>query len=185
MKRTQFLKSAAGACLACAGGSFLGGQETAKPLEAPEKERRAREHEKRFKEEYILTLMETLENRLDGKIRNALMNECGRACARRGGLFRMALDCRGDLKKFVRTAADRLGRDHIRFLDEATVHWSYPRCYCELVAEGPARLPETYCHCSVGWVLEMFETVLQRPVRVELLQSVKRGAPSCVFKVTV
>jgi predicted hydrocarbon binding protein len=35
----------------------------------------------------------------------------------------------------------------------------------------------------VGWVLEMFETVAQKPVRVELVHSVKRGASSCKFLV--
>jgi hypothetical protein len=144
MKRTEFIRSAAGACLACSGGSFLGGQETKAPADSSEQERRAREFEKRFKEEYIRTLMENMEKRLDEKTRIGLMNECGRACARRGGLFPMALDCRDDLEKFVRTAAGRLGKDHVRFLDETTIHWSYPRCYCELVAEGPARCSKPF-----------------------------------------
>jgi hypothetical protein len=183
MKRNDFIKSAAGACLACAGGSFMGGQEPKLQADKSEQERRAREFEKRFKEEYVRTLMENMEKRLDEKTRVELMNECGRACARRGGLYKMALDSRGDIKKFVQTSAERLGKDNVFFQDETTVHWSYPRCYCELVAEGPARLPDTYCHCSVGWVLEMFETVLKKPVKVDLIQSIKRGGSSCVFKV--
>jgi len=44
-------------------------------------------------------------------------------------------------------------------------------------------LPASYCLCSVGWVLEMFEIVAQKPVRVDLVQSVKRGASSCKFLV--
>lgn len=43
--------------------------------------------------------------------------------------------------------------------------------------------PALYCQYSLGWVLEMFETVLQKPVRVQLVQSIKSGTSSCVFRV--
>jgi hypothetical protein len=85
--------------------------------------------------------------------------------------------------KFVQAAAGRLGRENVRFLNATAIHWSYPRCFCELVADGPDRLPALYGQCSVGWVLEMFETVRQKPVRVRLVQSIKSGASSCVFRV--
>jgi hypothetical protein len=78
--------------------------------------------------------------------------------------------------------AEKLGQENV-FIEGDMIHWGYPRCFCELVAEGPARLPYVYCHCSVGWVLEVFETVAGKPVKVELLQSVKRGAPTCQFLV--
>jgi hypothetical protein len=183
MKRNEFIKTAAGICLASSGGSFLGGQEAKPPADKAERERRQSEREERFREDYVRTLMENMEKRLDPETRIRLMNDCGRACARRGGLYKLALDHKRDLQSFIKASAERLGRENIRFLDEATVHWSYPRCYCGMVAAGPDKLPALYCQCSVGWVLEMFETVLQRPVRVRLVQSIKGGASSCIFRV--
>ena len=182
MKRKQFFKSAARACLACAGATVLRGQETKPAADQAEKERKAREMEKRFKEEYLRTLMENMEKQLDEKTRTKLMEECGRACARRGPLYKQAQKYRGDVKSFVQDMAQLLGKENA-VLDGDTVRWGYPRCFCELVAEGPDRLPASYCLCSVGWVLEMFETVAQKPVRVDLVQSVKRGASSCKFLV--
>jgi hypothetical protein len=176
MKRNEFIKTAAGVCLACSSSAFLGGQEAKPPADKAERE-------ERFKEEYIRTLMENMEKTIDPETRVRLMNDCGRACARRGGLYKLALDHKGNLKSFVQAAAERLGRENVRFLNATTIHWSYPRCLCELVAAGPDRLPALYCQCSVGWVLEMFETVLQKPVRVQLVQSIKSGATSCVFRV--
>jgi predicted hydrocarbon binding protein len=44
-------------------------------------------------------------------------------------------------------------------------------------------LPASYCLCSAGWVQEMFETVTGRPVHVELIRSIKGGAPDCRFVV--
>jgi predicted hydrocarbon binding protein len=45
------------------------------------------------------------------------------------------------------------------------------------------QLPASYCLCSAGWVQEMFETVTGRPVHVELIRSIKGGAPDCRFVV--
>ncbi len=69
--------------------------------------------------------------------------------------------------------------------DGRVIHLAYPKCYCEIVADGPARLPDVYCHCSAGWIKEMFETAAQRNVRVETLQTIKRGAGSCRFLITI
>jgi hypothetical protein len=185
MKRKEFLIKAAGACLACAGSAFPAGQEIPPADDRAERESKAREHEERFKQAYVLTLMENLERCVDEPTRVRMMNDCGRACARRGPLMKQAEECRGDLKAFVARMAGVLGTGNARFIDGGAVHWSYPRCFCELVASGPERLPAVYCQCSVGWVMEMFEAVLGRPVRVHLVQSVRGGAPSCVFRVDV
>jgi len=182
MTRKEFFRRATQACLACSSMAFLNGQEAPSQTEKNEKERRAREFEKRFKEAYILTLMENMEKQLEEKTRVKLMEECGRACARRSGLAKFAEKYKGDIKKFVDIMAEKLGKENI-FIEGDMIHWCYPRCFCELVAEGPVRLPDAYCNCSVGWVLEVFETVTGKPVKVELLQSVKRGAPSCQFLV--
>ncbi len=112
------------------------------------------------------------------------MRDCGRACARRSGLAKFAEKYKGHIKEFVEIMAEKLGRQNI-FIEGGAIHWGYPRCFCELVAEEPARLPGVYCHCSVGWVLEVFGTVAGKPVTVELLQSVKRGAPICQFLVHI
>lgn len=182
MNRKEFIRRAAQACVACSAMTLLSGQETQSQADQAERERKAREFEKRFKEAYILTLMENMEKQLDEKTRVKLMEECGRACARRSGIAKFAEKYKGDVKKFVDNMAEKLGQENIS-IEGDTIHWGYPRCFCELVAEGSTRLPDVYCHCSVGWVLEVFETVAGKPVKVELLQSVKRGAPSCQFLV--
>jgi len=185
MKRKEFCKTAAGACLACAGGTLLAGQEVKPPVDPAELEKRQREMEERFKQAYVLTLMENLEKSVDEPARIRVMNDCGRACARRGGLFKLAEEAKGDLKAFLAGMSGVLGEGNARLIDEKTVHWSYPRCFCELVAAGPQRLPAVFCQCSVGWVMEIFQTVLGRPAKVDLVQSIKTGAPSCVFRVDV
>jgi hypothetical protein len=56
---------------------------------------------------------------------------------------------------------------------------------CAMGAYGPPDLSPTYCHCSVGYVAYMFERNLGRPVRVELLESLRGGGKACRFAVHV
>ena len=51
------------------------------------------------------------------------------------------------------------------------------------VASGPDRLPDTYCNCSRGWLLEVFENITGKPASVELLSSIRRGGADCRFVV--
>ena len=59
------------------------------------------------------------------------------------------------------------------------------RCYCSLIRGLPAdeTISLTYCNCSKGFVKKLWEAVLEKPVQVELMQSVMSGAPNCKFRV--
>jgi hypothetical protein len=67
--------------------------------------------------------------------------------------------------------------------DGDTVEVLCADCLCALVKDGTARLSDTYCTCSLGWMKETFETVMGRPVDVTLDESVKRGGQRCRFTV--
>lgn len=59
-------------------------------------------------------------------------------------------------------------------------------CLCPMAeAQKPGAFSPTYCLCSVGYVKEMHERILGRPVEVELVDSVLRGGPRCKFRMTV
>ena len=58
-------------------------------------------------------------------------------------------------------------------------------CLCTLVESKPAGLSPTFCLCSVGYVKAMHEKLLQRPVEIELVDSVLMGGKRCQFKLTV
>jgi len=59
------------------------------------------------------------------------------------------------------------------------------RCYCGLLRGLPDRatVSKTYCHCSKGFVKKFWESVLERPVKVELIQSAVLGANECKFAI--
>lgn len=58
-------------------------------------------------------------------------------------------------------------------------------CLCPMAESKPDGLSPTYCHCSVGYVREMFRLRFNRNVEVELLDSVLKGGKRCQFKITV
>lgn len=136
-----------------------------------------------FFERWVQNLMESMDAHLDEQTRTALMESCGRACAR-GGAINSARKCQGDVDKLVTTLEKWIGQGHAR-REGDVVHVVYPRCLCHLVAKGPPTLPDTYCLCSRGWLKEMFEAVVDHPVEVDLLESVKRGADQYRFTVTL
>jgi hypothetical protein len=59
------------------------------------------------------------------------------------------------------------------------------RCFCSLMVGLPPEetISPTYCQCSKGFVQRMWERVLGRPVRVEVLETALTGAEECRFRI--
>jgi hypothetical protein len=59
------------------------------------------------------------------------------------------------------------------------------RCYCGLLRGLPNEetFSKTYCNCSRGFIEKYWATILQKPVTVDLLQSVISGAKECKFAI--
>ena len=59
------------------------------------------------------------------------------------------------------------------------------RCYCSLFRQLPTQeiVSITYCNCSKGFVKKYWEAILQKPTKVDLLQSAISGAKECTFAI--
>jgi len=58
----------------------------------------------------------------------------------------------------------------------------YCFCHCDN-ARAAKNMPLTYCLCGAGWCKNIWEKVLERPVRVEITDSVLQGGATCRFAV--
>jgi len=179
MNRKEFIKKSCG--IGAASAAAMAMAKTAGAQTEGKKQTEKVDPSQRFKEQWIQTFLKNLDSQFDEKTRVRLMESCGRDCARRGSV-KMAETCKGDVDKLLDTLAGHIGKENARREGNA-VHLTYNECYCPLVAKGPARLSDTYCNCSRGWALEMFETVTGKPVKVVCLSSIKRGDAKCVFEV--
>jgi len=144
-------------------------------------EKPAEDKTKSFRHAWIRSLVGHMDARLEEGQRTVLMESCGRECARRGAV-KMAEPFKGNVDGLLAELEKHLGKDHAaREGDHAFLQ--YDQCYCPMVAGMEEKLSGTWCQCSRGWVLEMFETAAGKPVKVELLQSILKGDPVCRFKI--
>lgn len=133
-------------------------------------------------QEWILRILENLHEKVDPEVRRTVLAGCGRGCL-----------SRGLIEKAKKATAG--ARDDDEILERLSTIWghlkrdgkgwsvTYDTCYCP-VAKGLAGegLPASFCDCSRGWILELVESVLERPIDVEILGTVQRGAEACRFR---
>jgi hypothetical protein len=58
-------------------------------------------------------------------------------------------------------------------------------CHCPLARTGAVAspVPEPYCYCGGGWYKDIWEFIVEKPARVEVLRSVMRGDDDCAFAI--
>jgi predicted hydrocarbon binding protein len=136
----------------------------------------------KFIHDWILSLMENMDRRLDDDEKISLLEACGRACAGRHAKAE-ALKHKGDLEGWLGLFKKWVGPGNVRREDNA-VHLTYIKCLCPLVQDLPPLMSKTFCNCSRGWLKEVFETVVEKPVEVKLEDSIMQGGKQCRFLVS-
>lgn len=59
----------------------------------------------------------------------------------------------------------------------------YYFCHCDYVRALAGPISPTYCLCGAGWCKKIWEAVFERPVTVDVVQSVLQGDEVCKFAV--
>jgi predicted hydrocarbon binding protein len=141
----------------------------------------------RRKAQCVKELMDILDRDAEQGARRSVMEACGRQCIGTSILAagrRTQKDAQG-----LDDLLDRLNQAHIGgghlWRDSDGVHASYDRCYCGSVSKSPDPFSATYCYCSCGWFKQLFESLLERPVAVDLLSSIIQGSETCTFLILV
>jgi predicted hydrocarbon binding protein len=132
---------------------------------------------------WIANVTEEIEKQTDPRTCARILEACGRRCTPLGLIERA--------RKIYATSAgipdfiSRLGEvfEAVRLEDDA-VYVVYPTCYCGQIKGMPvSEIPDSYCDCSVGWIKQLFESVLDHPVHVERITSVVAGDSECRFRI--
>ncbi len=195
MKRSQFCKNLLVPGLACScvpGLLPIQDNPSAKPGETPCTEKME------FTHKWLKRFFEIMDQQIDEPARVMLMQSNGVACAKGayGELTDMKEATIGEIDEKIVKWQERLGRENI-YRSGNTVYFNYvsnPKglkisdgyCLCPMIEDGPVSLSPTYCQCSAGYVRYMFQKLITfKPVRVELLESLRGGGKSCRFKVTI
>jgi predicted hydrocarbon binding protein len=137
----------------------------------------------RQKARCIREMMELMDRELEQGTRKDIMEAC--ACISKGTLTKAR-----HLKQEAQNLDDLLDRlnqahiggGHLKRVGNI-IHAAYDRCYCGSVSQSKEPFSATYCQCSCGWYRQFFETLLEKPVEVELLGSILQGNERCMFLV--
>jgi hypothetical protein len=138
--------------------------------------------------EWVKTLLAGLENEADPGTRAKLLAACGQACALHHGDLEEAKRLRGlsgGIDELLVELNRQMGWCGEWRQEGDTIISICNECGCPLVREGLIELSPIFCECSRGFVQALFETVLEKPVIVELKQAIGRGDPVCRFEVSV
>jgi hypothetical protein len=146
---------------------------------------------------WVKNAIERLGASADEKTKMQIMQNCGCNCAKKNSkVIEKAVARR---KKFASIddflAAEqkkpptgtRLAREgNIVYQTYTPQTFTRPmRCYCSLFRQLPTQetVSVTYCNCAKGFVEEYWEAILQKPAKVDLLQSAISGAKECTFAI--
>lgn len=135
----------------------------------------------------IKEMIDRLDREVDELARRTIMEACGRQCIGASILVkaRQIAQAAHDLDDLL----EQLNRAHIGGghlqREGDVVHAAYDRCYCGSVSKTRELFSATYCHCSCGWYGQLFETLLGKPVKVELLGSILQGDERCRFLIRI
>jgi|SRR5450759_414170 len=134
---------------------------------------------------WTLEVMGRMESCLDEPHRVSILEACGRDCIG-ASILEKARRIRASSRS-LEVFLDGLNQNHLGGGNlawrDGAIDASYPRCYCGMVSQTRKPFSATYCNCSRGWFLSLFENSLVVPVRVELVQSIIQGAPDCRFRI--
>lgn len=124
--------------------------------------------------------------RLSPPDREAMLEECGRACGRSFtvGVFREAWARSGALEPFLRRLAEAFPDASYERIGPEALRVTYRRCGCDLVAAGWLRTP-ALCRCSAFNLRENLAAALGPGVEVELVSSILGGAERCELRARI
>jgi hypothetical protein len=141
----------------------------------------------KFAGQMIVSLIAGLEL-ADTETRKRIMQLCGEACAREE-FFGPSLE-----------VTKRIGEEEIdtdKILERANeeILWygkwerkggdmilcTCSHCGCPLVENNVVKLTKTFRYCSLGWIKSIFETLLNKSVRVDLKTAIGFGDKECRF----
>lgn len=183
MNRSDFLKAstrfACGSCLALFAGSSLEAADTpaAAPVTPVDEALKQARYENSFTANWMTDLFAAIDREVDPAVQLRLMRACGEGCYRRHKFKQdIAAAAEGDVDKLLAAYRRNYGiqregdRVHIRYGDH---------CYCPAARNRPARPDDLHCECTRFTHETIFPQALGRPIRVELIESVRRGGRTC------
>ncbi len=131
--------------------------------------------------------IEKLEKEIGKDKAENIMRLCGQKCCGQGirKTAKRLMDESKSIEEFLRKASTdglKEGEVEYKLKDKNTIIGTFYRCFCKQVSQvKPPFKNMTYCQCSAEFHKQYFEAALEKPVRVEMKQSIISGAKTCKY----
>ncbi len=56
-------------------------------------------------------------------------------------------------------------------------------CFCPLIRDSLDEAPKIFCNCSAGWPKQLWEGILDEPLKVDIVRSLTKGDDTCEFAI--
>ncbi len=132
---------------------------------------------------WIRNVVTSLQGETDEETCRRVLEPCGRRCfaTSLGKKARAMWEASPTARAFLEHL--QKASPHVTIVGKE-IHVVYLECYCRQVSAVPVgEVPHAYCHCSVGWVKELFLQATGRDVDVVALTTIIRGGTECRFRV--
>jgi hypothetical protein len=124
---------------------------------------------------------------LDKEKREKVMEKLGNTCFNNffGKIVEDLREKSNELTELIQSINNLSGGDHFK-LEDNKIYATFNQCLCQVgVKETEEPISKTYCSCSLGWMKSLFNTLLDKPFKVELLESVVSGGANCRFVINL
>jgi hypothetical protein len=127
-----------------------------------------------------------MERELDEPTKKKIMAGCGQGCFRR---FSFKQDIARLGKGSVEKLLEAYKKNFQVWREGDLVHIRYgetsSRFYCPAARYHPATANDMHCDCTRATHQTIFETALERPIEVKVVESLRRGGKTCHFTARV
>jgi hypothetical protein len=138
----------------------------------------------KFVQNWLTDLTAAMDTQLDEPTKIRLMSACGVGCFKR---FKFKQDIAAEGKSDPDKLIAALKKNFEVWREGKMVHVRYGEvsqgCYCPAAKYREARPNDFHCYCTRATHEAIWETALGKPVKIDILETVRRGGKTCHFLV--
>ena len=133
------------------------------------------------KAKWVQAAMERMDSLLDEKTRVQVMERSSCDFEKRKREAKKIYESSRNIDEFIEKLGNRCNQ--LERKGDILYCTKIYGCDCGWVRATKTPISSTFCHCAKGYIIKYFEAVFQRPLKVELLQSVVNGDEVCQFAI--
>lgn len=124
---------------------------------------------------------------MDSDNRKLLLHNCGNECSNSFSkrIYMNGKHLSDDIAQFLEYLKNHFREIDFQLIDDKTIILNYTFCACDFVKMELIKSP-LFCECSRQSLLSNWESVYgEGVIKVDLLQSILDGSPTCKFKISI